>query len=268
MEIPNFKEKAISSTALKEAKKSIRDLIWYYNKPKDKKTHFDFGNAIELYIIDQESFKKEVSILDESKRPFPDNNYTNRANKVWKDNFYEENEDKYIINATGADSFETILEIKAMLDKHPAIDMLFDKDNNYQKPFEWICPVSGFKRYARTDLFNKQKNRIIDIKTDSDGDFTKALRNFDYFLQAWDQVQGALLSGEMDQVDEYFWFVISKKAPYFIDFYQFDLTAAFPVETSYAFVLDRLKRELNEDSNAMVWHDQPIQKVKVPGYYK
>lgn len=262
------KEKAISSSALKSAKKSTRDLVYYYEKPNERKSFFDFGNAIELYLIDKEEFKKEVAIMDETKRPFPDKNYQTKANKEWKDEFYEKNADKLIIPSTGKDSFETIIRVQTLLDKHPAADLIYGKDMLYQKPFEWICPISGLKRYARTDLYSKERRIIVDIKTYDDDTFEKSAVKNDHFMQAFDQVQGAIASGEMEGVDEYYWLAISKKEPLFVDVVKFDLDQALRVQEIYESTLHRLKDELNENVGDIVWHDAPVTRLKVPNYYK
>lgn len=262
----DWTEKEISSSALKAAKSSTRDFLWYYDKPKTSASHFDFGNAVELWLIDKPSFHEKVAILDESKRPFPDKNYQTRANKDWKDEFYEANADKYIIPSIGSDSFATCMELEQLAMMHPAYDMLLGK--NYQDPFRWTCPVTGLKRYARTDLFDAENGIIIDIKTDGKGDFQKACVNNDYLLQAFDQIIGAVESGKMAEVNEYFWFVLSKEEPYFVDVYKLNIEDTLRVEESYWSTLRRLAADLKGDPSAIVWHEAPITMFKIPGYYK
>lgn len=258
-------EKSISSSALKAAKKSTRDFLWYYNKPKEKKTYFDWGNAVELYLIDKESFYKEVAIMDESKKPEPLKDYRTKVNAEWKEDFYKKNEGKYIISATGKESFEEIQYLEELAQKHPAYDLLLGKE--YQKPFEWICPLTGLKRYARTDLY--EDGLIIDIKTDVDEDFARTCVKQDYYLQAYDQIQGAVESGAMAEVKQYLWFVLGKSAPYFVDVYALDLDALLRVEETYWSTLRRLKEDLTSGViDDIVWRDIPIKKIVVPNYYK
>lgn len=258
-------EKAISSSALKAAKKSTRDFIHYYNKPYEKKGYFDFGNACELYLIDKDAFYAEVAVMDESKKPEPSKDYRTKVNADWKAKFYEVNADKYIIPATGKDSFEVIQYLEVLAQKHPAYDLLIGKE--YQQPFEWICPRTGLKRYSRTDLY--EDGIIIDIKTDVDSDFTRTCVKNDYFFQAFDQMVGAVECGAMDEVKEYYWFVLGKEAPYFVDVYKLDLDQILRVEESYWSTLKRLRDDLdNADLDNIVWRDIPVQKVTVPNYYK
>lgn len=261
-------EKSISTSALKTAKKSTRDLIHYYEKPKDKKLYFDFGNLAELWFIDKVEFKKVAAIMDETKRPEPLKNYQTKVNKEWKDKFYEDNADKYIIPAIGKDSFEVILTLEKLAESHPAFGMLFGKDMIYQDAFEWTCQTTGLKRYSRTDLYSKSQGIIVDIKTDGDNDFERSCRTNDYFLQAIDQIEGALCSGKMDVVKEYYWFVLGKSEPYFIDVYKFDFENALKVEEVYRSTLMRIKRDLEEGVENIVWHEAPITIMKCPSYYK
>lgn len=258
--------RAISSSALKEAKKSTRDFLYYYTKPKTTAKHFDFGNALELYMIDKVEFYNKVAIMDETKRPEPTKDYRTKTNQEWKAQFYAENENKYIIAATGPDSFEVIQELEKIAQMHPAYDLLLGK--NYQDPFEWVCPITGFPRYARTDLFSAEDGIIIDIKTDGKDDFERACTNNDYFIQAFDQIEGALHSGKMSVVNEYYWFVFTKTAPYFVDVYKFDFEEALRVEESYYSTLRRLKSDLESDPEGIVWHQAPVAKIRIPNYYK
>jgi hypothetical protein len=263
-------EKAISTSGLKEAKKSTRDFLEYYreDRVKDRKGYFDFGSACELYLIDKTEFNNNVFILDESKRPFPDKNYQTKANAEWKAGVLEANSDKLIIPAKGKDSFEVISEIEILAQKHPLYDLLFQKDMNYQGAFTWDCPISGFKRYSRPDLFSASKGVIVEIKTYDDEDFERACRNHDYFLAALDQIVGATASGKMQEVEEYYFCAISKKAPYFFDMYKFEFESALKVEEAYNRTLSRLKEDLNGDYSEIVWKDMPVTILKTPNYYK
>jgi len=265
-------QRRISSTALKAAKESTRSLVHYYEKPKEKKDYFDFGNAMELYLIDQDAFEEKVAIFDdrefladlmvekpELKAPTSTSAYRN-----FKAEFMEANESKYIINYEGQDSFQTIKMLHKLASAHPWFTEL---TGEYQTPFEWTCPRTGLKRYARTDLYCNKRNIIIDIKTDAQGDFLRAANNADHFLQAFDQITGAIESGKMKEVVGYYWFVLTKKEPYFVDVYFMDPTKMLKVEESYWSTLMRLKDDLTSGRN-IVWHQLDVQKINVPNYYK
>jgi hypothetical protein len=266
----DWTKKEVSSSALKSAKVSTRNFFWYYQKPREKKGYFDYGSAIELYLIDREAFNAEVAVMDESKRPEPTKNYQTKVNKEWKDNFYEQNADKLIIPSTGKDSFETIQEIYEMVQNHPAADLLFNSNNKYQQEFRWVCPISGLNRYCRTDLTNDEQRYIIDIKTYADDSFERAATKNDHFLQAWDQALGVNASGAMGEegVDSYYWFAINKTAPYHVDFYKFDLDQAMKVEEVHNSIMHRLKDDLKKDPKDLVYTRTEVDLLKVPNYYK
>lgn len=266
----DFTTKEISSSALKAAKKSTRDLLWYYSKPKTSGSHFDFGHAVELYLLDKAEFAQKVIVFDESQRPFPDKNYQTKANKDWKDKFYADNSgpDKHIISKTGPESFEAIKQIAELVDMHPASDLLYDKDNEYQKEFRWVCPISGLKRYCRTDLTNAKTRTIIDIKTYADDSFERACVKQDHFLQARDQIQGVLETGEMEDVDYYYWFAISKSEPYFVDFYSYPVKEDLKVEEIHNSTMHRLKVDIAGDPYSIPYHRTEIDVIKIPNYYK
>lgn len=273
MELLNINElqkKRISSTALKRAKTSTRDLLYYYVEEKERKGFFDFGNAIELYLIDKSEFYDEVVIYDEQEfidevlKDNPDSKKPT-ATKIFKElkeQFYSENENKYIIPKSGQDSMETILALSRLVDIHPFKPQL---RGEYQKAFEWECSRTGLLRYARPDLF--RDDVIIDIKTDAQGDFMRSAGNNDHFLQAFDHIVGAQESGLMETVNHYYWFVLTKKAPYYVDVFELDLEKLLRVEESYFSTLLRLKDDIDSGKN-IVWHKLPITKVSPPNWYK
>lgn len=263
----NWLDVRVSSTGLKEAKKSTRDFLYYLQKPKEQKLHFDFGNSLELYFIDRKKFNETVCVMDESERPEPTKNYKTKVNQEWKEKFLEDNKDKYIIPKTGKDSFEIIEAVAELALEHPLFHELYD-GMNYQDPFEWVCSRTGLKRYARTDLFNAEKGIIIDVKTDAQGDFERACANMDYFIQAFDQIIGAVESGKMEKVNKYYWFVITKCEPYFVDFYELDLDAILRVEESYWSTLYRLRDDLSNNPDKIVWKSGVLNKIKPKNWYK
>ena len=255
--------KSISSSALKAGKTSTKEFLEYYLQPKESKSYFDFGNALELFLINETEFYAKVAIMDESKRPAPDKDYKTTANKDWKAQFYANNPDKLIIPATGKESFETIQTLKSLAKKHPSYDLL--QMGEYQKAFTWTCPITGLKRYSRPDIVVPNLNLIIDIKTDASDDFARSASNNDHWLQALDQIQGAIASGEMKRVDAYYWVVFEKTSPH-VTFYTLDLDGLLPVETVQERTLRRIKEDL-ESGVDIVRRDMPVKRLKVPTYY-
>lgn len=265
LSIQEIKQRSISSTALKEASKSIRHLLWYYNKPKETKTHFDFGNALELYFIDEQEFYKQVAVFDDSeiKEKIGGAKPTaTKAYKEWKAEFDSQNEGKYIIPFDGADSFDVILKCHQLFLNNPLAQEI--SKGNYQDPFEWTDEMTGLKRYARTDIFNAEKKFITDIKTDGKGEFEKVCNNLDYFLQAYDQIQGAQITGAIPEVLDYYWLVITKTPPYAVDVFRLDIDQMLKVETKYYQTL----RKIAECEFVPPYINGEITLIKPSNWYK
>ncbi len=279
MEKIDWMERSLSTTGLAEGKKSTRDLLAYWNKPKDsdKASHFDFGSALELYIFDIAEFNKKVVIMDESKRPVPDKNYQTKANAEWKTQFYVDNADKYIIPTTGDDSFEVITTLESMFKKHPEYARIMSL-KGIQSEYKWVCPYSGLNRYSRTDLDGSPLDGvlpaiIIDVKTDAGNDPQKAINNNDYWIKAYDQLFGAAASGRMgedvsiEDID-YYWLFFGKKAPYFVDFVYLHPANREKLEDVYQSTLRRIGEDLRNDPENIVSHGAAEMMVSLPGWYR
>lgn len=276
MTLPELAKRRISSTALKRGKESTRQLLYYYEEEFERALHFDFGNAVELYIIDKSAFYNEVAIFDvdelgavaqaeyekENGKEATDITRTNIF-KAKKEEFEKENDKKYIIPLKGKDSMELIKHLSELVDRHPFREQLH---GDYQTAFEWVCPETGLNRYARPDFCKKDERTIIDIKTDAQGDFIRAAGNNDYFLQAFDHIIGATNSG-WPSVDHYYWFVLTKKEPYFVDVFELDLDKLLRVEESYYEALLRIRDDIQRGEE-IVWHKLPIKKIAPPNWYK
>jgi hypothetical protein len=79
----------LSSSSLKESAKSLKHFKHYLDtKDKERKSHFDFGNAFELALMDAMNktteFEKEVFVFDESERPEKNKNFGSKENSEWK----------------------------------------------------------------------------------------------------------------------------------------------------------------------------------------
>lgn len=263
--LQEIKAGKISTTALKEASKSIRHLHHYYNKEKEQKRYFDFGNALELYVIDREAFKKEVVVFDDSEiceeiggaRPTATKKY-----KEWKSEFDSENEGKYIIPKTGDDSMEVILILADLLEQHDLAKKVIK--GKYQEAIEWTDEKTGLKRYTRMDILDDNYTFITDIKTEARGEFERAANNLDYFIQAYDHYT-AMLESEGIEIPDYYWVVFTKTPPYAVDVYYFDVIGkSLKVEEKYNSTLLSIK---NTES-LPVWLNGQVTEINPAGWYK
>lgn len=273
----NWLDRKISTTGLKKAKTSTREFVKYVLGPKETKSNLDFGNCVELYILDKfagtNEFEKQVAVFDEEyifAKVLADNPkaVSLRATKIYKEEratFEHHNAGKYFVPKTGDNSLETLEKIQELVEKHPAMDLLA---GDYQVAFEWVCPESGLKRYCRTDILNKDKKIIVDIKTDVSGDFERACAKNDYFVQADDHIEGALATGTLDQVEGYYWFVITTGDNPHVDVFTLDIDHLLVVNSTKISTLKRLKADFEVGPENVVWHDIPVKGIKVPNWYK
>lgn len=186
----------------------------------EKKIEFDFGNAYESALCEKDKLKELVAVLDKSKMPFPKSNMNKKENREWYSEFLEENKDKYIINATGDHSIESITEMVNTFYEHPDARESLQTSMSQISIF-WTCPYTGIKLRTRPDLLSigLSKIKVRDIKTSKDNTLSAVLKqvcNMDYPFQAALQVKGLMDIGILDDFDkiEYAWLVTGKKAPY------------------------------------------------------
>jgi len=217
----------ISASSLKEAAKTMAHFWHYQNKKEnERKSHFDFGNAFELALIDalngSNDFEENCLLYDESERPEQEKGITSKINQEWKKEIL--NSDKYVLNIDGAESKATMELMLESCWKNDTIRKMI-KNTDYQTSIFWIDPKTKIKLKTRPDLIKSKKNILMDIKTCKDASpqgFAKDAAKYDYPLQATVQMQGAIESGLMPHVDAYYWIAIEKEAPYNAQIYHFN----------------------------------------------
>jgi len=214
----------ISSSALKEAQKSLAHFDFYYSKPSERKSHFDFGNCFELALMDAingtNEFDKFVTIFDEQQRPEQEKTMASGKNKEWKITIFDT--DKYIITKTGDESLETMQLMLESCIKDSVINALI-KNTDYQKSIFWTDKQTGLKMKTRPDVCKMNKKVIVDIKSTKDASpekFAKDAANYSYPLQAITQINGCIDSGLMIP-EKYFWLAVEKTAPFNAQLYEF-----------------------------------------------
>jgi len=241
----------LSSTPLREAGKSLRHYWYYMQKEEEKKSHFDFGNAFELALLDQKGFEKKVAIKDDAEiiqkitteRPKIIGHTSTKEYRTWKDEFFADNEEKYIIDKTGAESYETI---EVMLDScfRDRVIQSMIKNIEYQYSLMWIDETTGLKLKTRPDICKINKNVIVDVKTARDGSpdgFARSIRDYKLHIQAIMQIDGVLSTGLMPSVDGYFWLVVEKEPPYNATLYEFTEWQQEESKDEYHFLLKQVK---------------------------
>lgn len=240
----------ISSSALKEAVKSLAHFDFYYKKPNERKSHFDFGNCFELALMDvincTNEFDKFVTIFDTDQRPETDKTMASNANKTWKESVL--NTDKYIINKYGDESLETMKLMLESCIKDSVINALI-KNTDYQKSLFWTDKTTGLKIKTRPDVCKITKSVIVDIKTTKDASpekFAKDAANYQYPMQAITQINGCISTGLM-KPDKYFWLAVEKTAPFNAQLYEFKKEDWQFMDDRYNYQLGLIKMAKDEN---------------------
>jgi exodeoxyribonuclease VIII len=276
-------KKWISSTGVRHCK-SMSEYRLYLDGywDNDEKAHFDYGNAIELYLIDKEEFKEKVAIA-------PDHKWIEyamaespklkspRASKVFKDlqeAFNKANEGKYIIPEYGEQSLTSIQVQAARVMADKWMSLLLD-GIDYQSSCYWIDKETGLQMKCRPDVVNHKLNTVINIKTILDASpesFSKALVNHEYPLQACIEIEGVLESGLLKKVDKYFWLVLEKEAPFNVQLYEFDHADLLVLRDEYHYNLRRIKKAMDTDHypgyNEFADNELGVLTAKIPQWYK
>lgn len=230
----------ISATSIKEAKSSLKQFDWHRRglMPKSDGSHFDFGNAFELALLDKSGFESTVAISqDEYWMELANNEYRQGRGKgkdyanakqsaryqAEESKFYSDNADKYIIRPYGKESFDTIEKMLTSCYSDATIKKLIE-NTDYQLSLFWTDEETGLNLKTRPDICKTKKNVVVNLKTTNDGSpkaFSKDLAKFDYPLQACVEIKGCVASGLMPQVDNYFWLVVEKVEPFNATIYEF-----------------------------------------------
>jgi hypothetical protein len=243
----------VSSTVVKYAKESLKHYDWYRNGklPQAEKSHFAFGNAFELALLAQNEYKEKVAIRPEGDwiaECMKIQEYSNvRNTKKYKelaDEFDMRNRGKYFISETGSESFETIQEMLSSCYQDKVIQGLIS-NTEYQLSLFWTDEQSGVRMKTRPDICKRKKNVIVNLKTTLDGSpeaFSKDINKYDYALQACIESRGCVASGIMPTVDNYFWLVVEKVAPFNATIYEFTQSDLNACMDNLDFLLNKIAR--------------------------
>ena len=272
-----------SATGVKHFQKSAAEYKLYLDGyfDEEEKPCFDFGNAVELYLIDRKGYNKKVAIAQDSlwvEEALAENEELKspRASSTYKElkkEFEAENKGKYIINDFGKESFESLSIISARCQADPWIPKLLD-GIDYQSSCYWIDQETGLQMKCRPDVVNKKHNVLINIKTALDASpdaFSRNLAKLNYPIQACVEIAGAEASGLLPKVEKYFWLVLEKNAPFNCQLYEFSMGDVAVVFDEYRSLLRGLKKcyDANEwpGYGAYAQNQFGILEAKIPAWY-
>jgi hypothetical protein len=240
----------ISSTGLKHLMKSKRHFAHYLITEQESKPEFDFGNAFEILLIDKvkgtKEFHKDCFVLWESQKPNPGADYRNTENREWKARMIDVAGDRYIVSESDYNQMDAM--IKACLADKVITAML--QNTEYQESLFWTCPITGLKAKTRPDITKRKLSVILDIKTTKDVEprsFARDAARYGYFVQAIMQIEGAIHSGYMKDVDDYYWLAVGKDEPYDAVLYRFPKEQWEAVRGEYYRLMEQAKEVLSGD---------------------
>jgi len=208
----------ISASRLKEAFKSLNHFWQPKEKETEKKDYFEFGNAFEEALTSPSTYKKNVAICDETKRPVPEKDFRTKANSDWKKKFYSDNLEKIVISKEDDKAIKKALEnVKGQTKYHELLKRA--EKVIIQASIFWTDEETGQKLKTRPDVIILLPNGeiyIIDIKTAREGEkygFSKAITNLNYPIQASLQIDGVEKHFEKE-VTGYFYLTVESVKPY------------------------------------------------------
>lgn len=220
----------LSSTGLKEFMRSPGHYREWLRSEDPWKSHLDFGNAAELFLVDPAAFADRVfilpegPILDELSADYKVPRQSKRY-KTWKADQLALAGDRYVINDQGEESFEVIGRMAEQVEASSLLPALIAKAA-YQSSYFWTDAASGVALRTRPDLVIADQRIVIDIKTARDGSpgaFRRQSMQLNYPLQAAFHSRGLKECLGWDSLGMYLWVVLEKSAPYSVTVYSLDL---------------------------------------------
>lgn len=249
----------ISSTGLKEVKRSTRNFVYYVLNGTKQRPAFDFGNAFELAVMDKvngtKHFENEVAIMPTEKwredalaeKPDLKNPALSKSYQSAKREFEQDAFGKYVITDVGdLESKEALDEMVDSCVGNETIARLL-KGTDYQVSLVWKDDETGLLCKTRPDVCKAKKNVLVDIKTCKDASpegFARDAANLDYPLQAVMQIEGARKTGLIDDIDFYYWLAVEKTPPYNVALYEYQRDDIEWMHDVYTYYLKRCAKGL------------------------
>lgn len=268
----------VSTSTLKKAKRSLKEFKWQRDGKleQDRKSHFDFGNAFELALCEGiETLYKSCVFFSTEDRPEKEMTMASNKNKAWKAKIFST--DKLIINKRGPESLETIKEmLKSCKEDKTITNIIFDPEETiFQSSVFWTDKKTKLKLKTRPDLMQPRRSIVTDVKTTLDGSPTKFARdasNYDYYLQAVQQIDGIISAGIMPKIKNYFYLVVEKVAPYNATLYEIEDEDLVWLNDSYENLKKKVKTAMDKNEYKGYNHDSEnkygIMPIDIPLYYK
>ena len=200
-------QSGISASGLKQIKKSPAH---YKYEERTETDAMRFGTMYHTFILENDSFNQNYTVVDISKRPDQKYGITAKANDAWFNSFN---------NPISTEMHEQLKAMRDVLFKHPYAKALLTKgevEMSYYLELD-IGSEKPIQARFRPDNVRHDKRIVVDLKTAadaSDDGFQRDAAKFDY------QIPAAFYSDMMEMVTgetlgyAFFFVAQEKKKPY------------------------------------------------------
>lgn len=226
-----------------------------HNIPVNQTQEMLLGSVIHKLILEPESFDEEYAVL-------PECNLRTKEGRKLKADFEYDNSDKQVISHEmhhiAQQCTDAVLTSKARL---------LLKDGIAEASY--FGELDGVKCRCRPDYYVPDRQMIIDIKKCSDASksgFTRAMVNFQYFIQA--SFYSDLMASIGKPINEFIFVCIEPKSPFMIGLYTLTPMAMDYGRAQYKEALLVLKNltKYNQPLYKAPENDCFIQEIDLPGY--
>ncbi len=207
-----FAHPAISNSKLGWYKQSPAHYKYFQEHGKEDRPAYLIGSATHTILFEPDTFDGIYYMLDTTLMPFPDADFRNKHNKIWKEEIYEAYSHKKIITVEEYDMIKSMMD--ALHENSQVKEML--QESVFEVEGFWTDETTGLECKKKVDIVSKSGLFRGDYKTTDNADPYKWQRkawSMDYYRQAG-------FYGLDDKPDDSnkttpFWFIAQEKtAPY------------------------------------------------------
>lgn len=179
--------------------------------PPESTPALRLGDAVHVAVLQPDLFRSRFAVA-------PDVDRRTKAGKEEWAEFVAENADKSVLKA---DEWGVCESIREAVHAHPIASKLLAGEA--EQSALWVDPATGVTCKARFDIVARSFGTIIDLKTTIDASpsqFTRAIYNYGYYIQAAHYLAGARALGI--EVDLFAIIAVEKEPPYAVAVYQIE----------------------------------------------
>lgn len=223
-------------------------------EPISQRSPMGFGNAVHEMLLEPDFFNEDYLVLEKKSRATKEGKHELAQAKI-----AAKHENKKIICA---EAVKVIEQMRESIEQSDAARSLLYGNCKYERSFFWQDEETGLTLKARPDVWHE--NYIADLKTAACADersFQRDLYKYGYHVQAA-MIREAFKQVAGIKMDNFFFVVIEKEAPYATAVYQLDEVALDAGEEVYRSLLVRLYEHLQLGS----WPAYETRTISLPSW--